>query len=108
MNLRLDEHSVRLRLSLSEAQQLLANGAMRQSWSVAGLRVELELLLTTEVPQIAIHFALPRCIVRVNQEGFERALGRVPAKDSGVYSTTADGHDYAVEIDSFSAKGKRA
>lgn len=107
MNLRLDEHSLRLRLALSEAQQLRDAGELKQAWSVAGLSLEIELLLTSEVASIDASFDVPLCVVRVEREALERAIARVPAKDAGIYATNDEGHEYALEIDSFSAKAKR-
>ena len=57
---------------------------------------------------VDVSFDLPLCVVRVKQSAFEHALQLVPAKQAGVYAKSAEGHDYALEIDSFSAKGKRA
>ena len=108
MNLRLDEHSVRLRLSAADASCLLAEGAIKQVWSVAGADLELQVLLCNEVQAVEVSFDLPLCVVRVKQSAFEHALQLVPARDAGVYARSAEGHEFALEIDSFSAKGKRA
>lgn len=115
MNLRLDQRSVRVRLTASEAERLLSLGAISESWAIAGLGLRVEVVLRGEGPELEVCFdqvhdrteSPTHCRVSVGRTALARELARVPARDAGLTCTQTDQLKLSLEIDAFSVKDAR-